>query len=174
MSTRTSEGVAATRKSIREGTCGACILRRGRMCTAASITTRSLFVQRLRWQHCRQAKRRERARLSRIKQCALASSSCSRWSCLLIRLRGWLRAHWRHRGCDRGWRGYCALRWLKSRLDLRRRREERRRVCGAQYRRKGGSACSGDLRCGCARHRLATNSVVIRSEDASRVELAQS
>ena len=39
---------------------------------------------------------------------------------------------------------------------------------------EGGSACSGDLRCSCARHRRATNSVVIRSEDASRVELAQS
>ena len=47
-------------------------------------------------------------------------------------------------------------------------------MCGAQYWRKGGSACSGDLRCSCARHRRATDSVVIGSEDASRVELAQS
>ena len=39
---------------------------------------------------------------------------------------------------------------------------------------ESNSACSGDLRCGCARHRRATDSVVIRSEDASRVELAQS
>ena len=39
---------------------------------------------------------------------------------------------------------------------------------------EGGSACSGDLRCRCARHRRATDSVVIRSEDASRVALAQS
>ena len=48
-------------------------------------------------------------------------------------------------------KGHCALRWLKSRWGLRRRREGRRRVCGAQYWRKGGSACSGDLRCGCVR-----------------------
>ena len=39
---------------------------------------------------------------------------------------------------------------------------------------EGGSACSRDLRCSCARHRRATNSVVICSENASRVELAQS
>ena len=121
-------------------------LRRESMCTAAIITTRLLLVQRLRWQHYRQAKWRERARLSRIRQCARASSSCSRWSCMLIRLRSGLRARWRHGGWDRRWRGHCALRWLKSRLDLRRRPEWRRWVCGAQYWRKGGSACNGDLR----------------------------
>ena len=33
----------------------------------------------------------------------------------------------------------------------------------------GSSACRGDLRCGCARHRRAANSVVIRNKDASRV-----
>ena len=62
---------------------------------------------------------------------------------------------------------------VKSRLGLRRRREGRKRLCGAQCWWKGGSACSGDLRCGCARHCRATDSVVICSEDASRVELAQ-
>ena len=46
-------------------------------------------------------------------------------------------------------------------------------VCGAQYWRQRGSAVSGDLRCGCAQHRRAADSVVIRGEDASRVELAQ-
>ena len=46
-------------------------------------------------------------------------------------------------------------------------------MCGAQYWRQRGSAINGDLRCGCARHRRAADSVVIRGEDASRVELAQ-
>ena len=46
-------------------------------------------------------------------------------------------------------------------------------MCGAQYWGKGGSACSGNLRCSCAQHRRATDSVVICGEDASRVELAQ-
>ena len=45
-------------------------------------------------------------------------------------------------------------------------------MCGAQYWRQRGSAVSGDLRCGCARHRRAADSVVIRGEDTSRVELA--
>ena len=49
-------------------------------------------------------------------------------------------------GLEQEVEGHCALRWLKPRLGLRRRREGRRRVCGAQYWRKGGSACSGDLR----------------------------
>ena len=66
------------------------------------------------------------------------------------------------------------LRWLSSRLDLQRRRGGRRLVCGAQYWRQGDSACSGDLQCGCARHRRAADSVVIRGENASRVELTQS
>ena len=65
------------------------------------------------------------------------------------------------------------LRWLRSRLDLRRRRGGRRLVCGAQYWKQGGSACSGDLRFGCARHRRAADSVVIRGEDASHVEFTQ-
>ena len=38
-------------------------------------------------------------------------------------------------------------------------------MCGAQYWRQGGSACSGDLRCGCARHRRALVSV---PDDLSR------
>ena len=37
----------------------------------------------------------------------------------------------------------------------------------------GDSACSGNLRWSYARHRRATDSVVIRDEDASGVELAQ-
>ena len=44
---------------------------------------------------------------------------------------------------------------------------------GAQYWRQRSSAVSGDLRCGCARHRRAADSVVIRGEDASRAELTQ-
>ena len=65
------------------------------------------------------------------------------------------------------------MRWLSSRLDLSRRREGRRWVCGAQYWRQRSSAVSGDLRCGSARHRRAADTVVIRGEDASRAELAQ-
>ena len=46
-------------------------------------------------------------------------------------------------------------------------------MCGTQYWRQRSSAVSGDLRCGCARHLRAADSVVIRGEDASRAELAQ-
>ena len=42
-----------------------------------------------------------------------------------------------------------------------------------QYWRQRSSAVSGDLRCGCSRHRRAADSVVIRGEGASGVELAQ-
>ena len=81
---------------------------------------------------------------------------------------------WRHKGWTRRWRGRCALRWLMSRLNLQRRHLGRRLVCGALYWRNGGSVCSKDLLCGCARHRRAAESVVIRAENSSRVELRHS
>ena len=59
--------------------------------------------------------------------------SYSRCFCLLIRLKKGLRTRWRHRGWETRLRGHCALRWLRSRLDLRRQRVGRGLMCGAQY-----------------------------------------
>ena len=62
---------------------------------------------------------------------------------------------------------------FRSRLDSWWRREGRSWVCGAENWRQRVSAVSVDLRCGCARQRRAADSVVIRGDNASRVELAK-
>ena len=163
------------------------------MSTTASVTAYFFLKKRMRRQHCRRAKRQERARFTRFWRCRRTSPCRSRRSRLLVRMKRGFRVRCGQEGCRwrrllchlrlrlwgkhicRGLRpwGCCEQRWLGLRLGLARWRIVRRRSCDTRHWRSWSTTRLRGLRYGGKRHCRPPDRVVVRSEDALCGEFAQ-